>query len=100
MLGGFLIYGIIKIIFVVSNDELCLVMMGVYFQVDFNKLILVVMDVYKLVKYIFNEIGGEVFMFFIVFKKVLNLFKGSFFENEDIDIVFNNVNVFFFFGDI
>lgn len=58
------------------------------------------MDVYKLVKYIFNEIGGEVFMFFIVFKKVLNLFKGSFFENEDIDIVFNNVNVFFFFGDI
>ena len=99
MPGGSLTHGITKTIFAASNDELRPAMTGVYFQVDFNKLILVATDAHKLVKYTFNEIGGEVSTSFIVPKKALNLLKGSLPENEDIDIAFNNANAFFSFGD-
>ncbi|MEQ8702530.1 MAG: DNA polymerase III subunit beta [Phaeodactylibacter sp.] len=96
--GGSLTHGITKTIFAASNDELRPAMTGVYFQVDFNKLILVATDAHKLVKYTFNEIGGEVSTSFIVPKKALNLLKGSLPENEDINIAFNNANAFFSFG--
>ena len=99
MPGGALTHGITKTIFAASNDELRPAMTGVYFQVDFNKLILVATDAHKLVKYTFNEIGGEVSTSFIVPKKALNLLKGSLPENEDVNIAFNNANAFFSFGD-
>lgn len=97
--GGALNHGVTKTIFAASNDELRPAMTGVYFQVDFNKLILVATDAHKLVKYTFNEVGSEVSTSFIVPKKALNLLKGSLPENEDIHIAFNNANAFFSFGD-
>jgi DNA polymerase-3 subunit beta len=99
MPGGSLTHGITKTIFAASNDELRPAMTGVYFQVDFNKLILVATDAHKLVKYTFSEIGGEVSTSFIVPKKALNLLKGGLPENEDVNIAFNNANAFFSFGN-
>lgn len=99
MPGSSLSHGITKTIFAASNDELRPAMTGVYFQVDFNKLILVATDAHKLVKYTFSEIGGEVSTSFIVPKKALTLLKGSIPEKEDVSIAFNSANAFFDFGD-
>jgi DNA polymerase III subunit beta len=97
--GASLGHGISKTIFAASNDELRPAMTGVYFQVDFNKLILVATDAHKLVKYTFNEVGSEVSTSFIVPKKALNLLKGALPENEDVTLSFNSANAFFSFGD-
>ncbi len=97
--GASLSQGINKTIFAASNDELRPAMTGVYFQVDFDKLILVATDAHKLVKYTFNEVGGEASTSFIVPKKALNLLKGSLPGNEDVTLSFNSANAFFSFGD-
>ena len=97
--GAALEHGISKTIFAASNDELRPAMTGVYFQVDFDKLILVATDAHKLVKYTFNDVSGEASTSFIVPKKALNLLKGALPENEDVTLSFNSANAFFSFGD-
>lgn len=97
--GAALEHGISKTIFAASNDELRPAMTGVYFQVDFDKLILVATDAHKLVKYTFNEVSGEASTSFIVPKKALNLLKGALPENEEVTLSFNSANAFFSFGD-
>ncbi|TXB66308.1 DNA polymerase III subunit beta [Phaeodactylibacter luteus] len=97
--GAALTHGITKTIFAASNDELRPAMTGVYFQVDFNKLVLVATDAHKLVKYTFNEVGSEVSTSFIVPKKALNLLKGSLPEKDEVTVSFNAANAFFSFGD-
>ena len=87
-----------KTIFATSNDELRPAMTGVYFQVEFNKLMLVATDAHKLVKYTYKNLSSEVSTAFIVPKKALNLLKGSLPAGEAVQMAFNKNNAFFTFG--
>ncbi len=91
--------GINKTIFAASNDELRPSMTGVYFQIDFNKLILVATDAHKLVKYTFTDIESEVSTSFIVPKKALNLLKGALPSGDEVNLSFNKAHTFFSFGN-
>lgn len=86
-----------KTIFATSNDELRPQMTGVYFQVDFNKLIFVATDAHKLVKYTFTDVKSEVVTSFIVPKKALNLLKSALPSGGDVNLAFNKANAFFTF---
>ena len=88
-----------KTIFATSNDELRPAMTGVYFQVEFNKLMLVATDAHKLVKYTYTNLTSEVSTAFIVPKKALNLLKGSLPTGDEVTMSFNKANAFFNFGD-
>ena len=63
--SALLIKGVNKTIFATSSDELRPAMTGVYFQVDFNKLIMVATDAHKLVKYTFSDVTSDVSAAFI-----------------------------------
>jgi len=89
-----------KTLFATSNDELRPAMTGVYFQVDFNKLIFVATDAHKLVKYMFTNITSEVSTSFIVPKKALNLLKSALPADEEVTFSFNKANAFFSFGNV
>ena len=89
---------ITKTVFATSSDELRPAMTGVYFQVDFNKLICVATDAHKLVKYTTHHLAGEVATSFIVPKKALNLLKNALPANDAVTISFNKANAFFNFG--
>ncbi len=88
-----------KTVFAASTDELRPAMTGVYFQVDFNKLILVATDAHKLVKYTFSNIESEVSTSFIVPRKALNLLKGALPDGGEVALSFNKANAFFTFDD-
>lgn len=88
-----------KTLFATSNDELRPAMTGVYFQVDFGKLVCVATDAHKLVKYTFREITSEVATSFIVPKKALNLLKNALPDTGDVKLAFNKANAFISFGD-
>lgn len=95
-----LAHGISKTIFAASNDELRPAMTGVYFQIDFNKLILVATDAHKLVKYTFHKVGSEVSTSFIVPKKALNLLKNALPSVGEVSLSFDQNNAFFTFGSV
>jgi DNA polymerase-3 subunit beta len=95
----YLLEGIAKTVFATSNDDLRPAMTGVYFQVDFNKLILVATDAHKLVKYTTHHLAGEVATAFIVPKKALNLLKNALPSNDAVTVSFNKANAFFSFGN-
>lgn len=88
-----------KTLFATSSDELRPAMTGVYFQVDFNKLIMVATDAHKLVKFAYNELSSEVSTSFIVPKKALNLLKNALPGGDEIKMSFNKANAFFNFAD-
>ncbi len=92
--------GISKTLFATSNDELRPAMTGVYFQVDFGKLILVATDAHKLVKYTFSNLNSEVSTSFIVPKKALNLVKNALPGEGSVEVAFNKANAFFTFDDM
>ncbi|MCB0558206.1 MAG: DNA polymerase III subunit beta [Lewinellaceae bacterium] len=93
--------GVSKTIFAASNDELRPPMTGVYFQVDFSKLVLVATDAHKLVKYTFQDVSSEVSTSFIVPKKALNLLKGILpdKDKQEVQLSFNVSNAFFSFNN-
>jgi DNA polymerase III subunit beta len=95
----YLLEGIAKTVFATSNDDLRPAMTGVYFQVDFNKLICVATDAHKLVKFTTHHLVGEVATSFIIPKKALNLLKNALPANETVTISFNKANAFFSFGN-
>ena len=97
--GKILMRGITKTLFATSSDELRQAMTGVYFQVDFNKLIIVATDAHKLVKYSYHDINSDVSTSFIIPKKSLNLLKNALPLDEDIKLSFNKANAFFSFGN-
>jgi DNA polymerase III subunit beta len=96
----YLLEAISKTIFATSSDDLRPAMTGVYFQVDFNKLICVATDAHKLVKYSTHHLAGEVATTFIVPKKALNLLKNALPANDAVTLSFNKANAFFSFGNI
>lgn len=92
--------GINKTLFATSTDELRPAMTGVFFQVDFSKLVMVATDAHKLVKYSLSDITGEVTSSFIIPKKALNLLKGALpSTDEQVAVSFDKANAFFTFGD-
>jgi DNA polymerase-3 subunit beta len=94
----YLLEGIAKTVFATSNDDLRPAMTGVYFQIDFNKLILVATDAHKLVKYTTHQLAGEVATSFIIPKKALNLLKNALPATDQVVISFDKTNAFFAFG--
>ncbi|OAV44336.1 DNA polymerase III subunit beta [Lewinella sp. 4G2] len=95
-----LLEGINKTLFATSTDELRPAMTGVFFQVDFSKLVMVATDAHKLVKYAVSDITGEVTSQFIIPKKALNLLKGALpSTDEQVQVNFDKANAFFTFGD-
>ena len=95
-----LLEGINKTLFATSTDELRPAMTGVFFQLDFSKLIMVATDAHKLVKYSLSELSGEVTSNFIVPKKALNLLKGALpSTDETVSVSFDKSNAFFQYGD-
>jgi DNA polymerase-3 subunit beta len=91
--------GIAKTLFATSNDELRPAMTGVYFQIDFGKIIMVATDAHKLVKYTFSDVTSEVSTSFIIPKKALNLLKTALPDGGEVKMSFNKSNVFFSFGN-
>ena len=91
--------GINKTLFATSNDELRPAMTGVYFQVDFNKLIMVATDAHKLVKFTLGNVASEVATSFIIPKKALNLLKSALPSDDEVKLAFNKANAFFNFGN-
>jgi DNA polymerase III subunit beta len=94
-----LLHGINNTLFATSSDELRPAMTGVYFQIDFNKVVLVATDAHKLVKYAFSDVVSEVSTTFIVPKKALNLLKSALPDGVEVKLSFNKANAFFSFGD-
>lgn len=94
----YLLEGIAKTVFATSTDDLRPAMTGVYFQIDFNKLILVATDAHKLVKYTTHQLAGEVATSFIIPKKALNLLKNALPATDQVVISFDKTNAFFAFG--
>ncbi len=88
--------GINKTLFATSTDELRPAMTGVFFQVDFSKMVMVATDAHKLVKFSMSDVMGEVTANFILPKKALNLLKGAL-PNTDaqVTMAFNKANAFF-----
>jgi len=91
--------GVNKTLFATSTDELRPAMTGVYFQIDFNKLIMVATDAHKLVKYSFSNVESEVSTSFIIPKKALNLLKATLPDVGEVKLSFSKTNAFFSFGD-
>ncbi|MEM6878380.1 MAG: DNA polymerase III subunit beta [Bacteroidota bacterium] len=98
--AAYLTEGINKTLFATSTDELRPAMTGVFFQVDFSKLVMVATDAHKLVKFSLSNVEGEVTSSFILPKKALNLLKGALpSTDESVELAFNKSNAFFKFGD-
>lgn len=91
---------IAKSLFATSNDELRPAMSGVYFQVDFNKIIFVATDAHKLVKFAYTGIESDVSTNFVVPKKSLNLLKGTLPNTGEVTLSFNHSNAFFSIGNV
>lgn len=98
--SGRLSTSISKTLFATSNDDLRPSMTGVYFQVDFSKLVLVATDAHKLVKYTFTDITSSVSTSFIVPKKALTLLKNSLPSDDEVTLSFDKSNAFFSYGNI
>ncbi len=89
-----------KTLFATSNDELRLAMTGVYFLIDYKKLLLVATDAHKLVKYAIGDISSDVSQSFIIPKKGLTLVKNISLDHDgDVELTFNSKNAFFNLGE-
>jgi len=97
--GAVLAQGINKTLFATSSDELRPAMMGVYFQVDFGKLVMVATDAHKLVRFTCKELESTVSASFILPKKALNLLKNILPSGGQVSMAFNKNNAFFSFGN-
>jgi len=83
-----------------SDDELRLAMTGVFFHIDYKKIIFVATDAHKLVKYTYSGINVDFSHSFIVPKKGLSLLKNGLPGSETVTISFSDKNVFFDFDHV
>jgi len=98
--SGILLRAINNTIIAASDDELRLAMTGVYFQIDFNKIVFVATDAHKLVKYTYGGINVDFSKSFIVPKKGLALLKNGLQANQDVTVSVTDENVFFEFDKV
>jgi len=89
-----------RTLFATSNDELRPAMSGVFFQVEFKKIVFVATDAHKLVKYALTNIASETESSFIIPTKALNLLKGILPSEGDVQLSYNRNYAFFNFDDV
>ena len=66
---------------------------------SYDNVVFVATDAHKLVKYSFGDVTSSVTQNFIVPKKGLTLLRGALLSDVNVDVAFNQTNVFFTFGD-
>ena len=84
--------------FAVSTDEMRKSMMGVYFQIDFNKIVFVATDAHKLVRYTYKQLTSDVTTSFILSKKSLLQLKSILQPEEMITLEFDKKHATFTVG--
>lgn len=90
-----------KTIFATGNDDLRVIMRGVYFQLDTDHLTFVATDAHKLVRYRRFDAKADKAASFIVPDKPLNLLKGLLSSSESaVKIEYNESNAFFAFDNV
>jgi DNA polymerase III subunit beta len=99
--SGVLAYAINKTIFATGNDELRLVLSGVFCELSPDDITFVATDAHKLVRYRRTDTGAQESANFILPKKPLNLLKNALAgRDEPVKIEYNRTNAFFSFGSV
>jgi DNA polymerase III subunit beta len=90
-----------KTLFATGNDELRLVLSGVFCELSPDDTTFVATDAHKLVKYKRSDTTAAQAASFILPKKPLNLLKGLLSSQEaEVRLEYNNTNAFFTFSNI
>ncbi len=90
-----------KTLFATGNDELRLVLSGVFCELSPEDVTFVATDAHKLVRYKRSDVKSEESAAFILPKKPLNLMKNIFSSQEvPVSIEYNRTNAFFSFANI
>ena len=90
-----------KTLFATGNDELRMVLSGVFCELSPDDVTFVATDAHKLVKYKRTDLKTEDSASFILPKKPLNLLKSILSSQEvQVTIEYNKTNAFFSFGNI
>ena len=99
--SGVLSKAINKTIFATGNDELRLVLSGVFCQLSPDDIIFVATDAHKLVRYTRMDVKAEASAAFILPKKPLNLLKNILAtQDTEVAVEYNRTNAFFSFLNI
>jgi len=83
MLAKDLVTGISKTLFATSSDNLRPAMMGVFFELKDNQLVMVATDAHRLMKYTLQNVPSEFEHSLVVPKKPLTLLKSTLANKED-----------------
>ncbi len=96
-----LAYAINKTLFATGNDELRLVLSGIFCELTPDDVTFVATDAHKLVKYRRTDVTAAKSTAFILPKKPMNLLKNILLNQSlPVTIEFNKTNAFFSFGNI
>ena len=99
--SGVLSKAITKTIFATGNDELRLVLSGIFCQLSPDDIIFVATDAHKLVRYTRKDAKAETSASFILPKKPLTLLKNILSAlDTDVIVEYNRTNAFFSFSNI
>lgn len=99
--SGVLSKAITKTIFATGNDELRLVLSGVYCQLSPEDIIFVATDAHKLVRYTRTDSTATSTASFILPKKPLNLLKNVLAaQDTTVTLEYNRTNAFFSFSNV
>jgi DNA polymerase-3 subunit beta len=99
--SGVLAKAISKTIFATGNDELRLVLSGIYCQLSPEDMIFVATDAHKLVRYTRTDSGATSTAAFILPKKPLNLLKNILLtQDSQVTLEYNRTNAFFSFSNV
>lgn len=90
-----------KTLFATGNDELRLVLSGVFCQLSPDDIIFVATDAHKLVRYTRTDAKAQSSAAFILPKKPLNLLKNILSSQEtEVTVEYNRTNAFFAFNNV
>jgi len=99
--SGVLAKAVNKTLFATGNDELRLVLSGVFCQLSPDDIIFVATDAHKLVRYTRTDFRAQSSASFILPKKPLNLLKNILASQEtEVTIEYNRTNAFFAFSNL
>jgi len=99
--SGILAKAVNKTLFATGNDELRLVLSGVYCQLSPDDIIFVATDAHKLVRYTRTDAKAQSSASFILPKKPLNLLKNILSSQEtEVTVEYNRTNAFFAFSNL
>jgi DNA polymerase-3 subunit beta len=99
--SGVLAKAVNKTIFATGNDELRLVLSGVFCQLSPDDITFVATDAHKLVRYTRTDAKAESSASFILPKKPLNLLKNILASQEtEVRVEYNRTNAFFAFSNL